>query len=292
MSRGPNPPSRAKAISYVMLNRQSNREVRKVLVSVSLGEKEPLESSPFMCIALVNFPLEFSPLFLNSFILFLILLSILSEPFFLGHGSQEDGGPIGYCGVASRREGRGARSTGFEFGSDCGAVCAKGCRSGQRGGSDCIRTSTGRDFGRGRPRDGRRQSTCDVVGGCDEVGVADFRRLESGGMDFSGGMIFLADGCRPIRRWQELKTLLLERFRLTQEGSTCEKFLAIRQEGTVYDYHRLFEALSSPLTDLSEEVLESTFINGLRADIWAEVRMMKPSGLPRIMEFAQRVEGP
>ena len=95
-----------------------------------------------------------------------------------------------------------------------------------------------------------------------------------------------ADGRRPICQWQELKTLLLECFGLTQEGSTCEKFLAIQQEGMVRDYRRLFEALSSPLTDLSEEVLESTFINGLRPDIRAKVRMMKPNGLPRIMEFA------
>ena len=87
-----------------------------------------------------------------------------------------------------------------------------------------------------------------------------------------------------------MKNLLLERFGLTQEGSTCEKFLAIRQEGTVWDYRCLFEALSSPLTGLSEDVLESTFINGLRLDTRSEVRMMKPSGLPRIMEFAQRVE--
>lgn len=36
--------------------------------------------------------------------------------------------------------------------------------------------------------------------------------------------------------------------------------------------------------------MESTFVNGLRPDIRAEVRMMKSSRLARIMEFAQRVE--
>lgn len=99
-----------------------------------------------------------------------------------------------------------------------------------------------------------------------------------------------ANGRRPICYWQDLKNLLLERLVLTQQGSTCEKFLVIRQEGTVPDYHCLFEALSSPLTGLSEDVLESTFIKGLRPDIRVQVRMMKPSGLPQIMEFAQRVE--
>ena len=56
------------------------------------------------------------------------------------------------------------------------------------------------------------------------------------------------------------------------------------------NYCRQFEALSSPLTDLSDDVLESTFINELLSDIRVEVRMMKLSGLARIMEFTQRVE--
>lgn len=36
--------------------------------------------------------------------------------------------------------------------------------------------------------------------------------------------------------------------------------------------------------------MESTFINGLKPEVQAEVRMLKPSGLGRIMERAQRVE--
>ena len=37
-------------------------------------------------------------------------------------------------------------------------------------------------------------------------------------------------------------------------------------------------------------MMDSTFINGLRPNIRAEVRMFKSNGLSRIMEFAQRVE--
>lgn len=36
--------------------------------------------------------------------------------------------------------------------------------------------------------------------------------------------------------------------------------------------------------------MESTFINGLKPEVRAEVRMLKPSGLGRIMELAQQVE--
>lgn len=85
--------------------------------------------------------------------------------------------------------------------------------------------------------------------------LGDAEKLEAAAVSMEGEALNWfqwADGRRPIRRWPELKTLMLERFGLTQKGSTCEKFLTIRQEGTVRDYRRQFEALSSPLTDLSE----------------------------------------
>ena len=36
--------------------------------------------------------------------------------------------------------------------------------------------------------------------------------------------------------WENLKRRMLLRFRLTQEGSLCEQFLAVRQEGIVAAY--------------------------------------------------------
>lgn len=39
-----------------------------------------------------------------------------------------------------------------------------------------------------------------------------------------------------MQTWGEIKANLLDRFGLTQEGSVCEKFLAIRQERTVREY--------------------------------------------------------
>ena len=48
--------------------------------------------------------------------------------------------------------------------------------------------------------------------------------------------------------------------------------------------------LASPLQDVLEQVMGSTFINGLKPEVQAEVRMLKTSGLGCIMELAQRVE--
>ena len=67
--------------------------------------------------------------------------------------------------------------------------------------------------------------------------------------------------------WDELKSCLLDRFRLSYEGSQCERFLVMRQEGSVREFRQAFEALAFALPGLSEHVLEGVFINGLRLEI-------------------------
>ena len=44
------------------------------------------------------------------------------------------------------------------------------------------------------------------------------------------------------------------------------------------------------MTAMLEQLLEGHFINGLKLEMRAEVRLMKPTGLGRVMEVAQRVE--
>lgn len=83
---------------------------------------------------------------------------------------------------------------------------------------------------------------------------------------------------------------MLLRFRSTQEGSLCEKILAVKQEGSVAEFRRTFKTLAAPVVGLTEEVLESTFINGLKPEIKVEVRLLSPIGLGQLMEVAQKVE--
>ena len=84
--------------------------------------------------------------------------------------------------------------------------------------------------------------------------------------------------------------MLRSRFRPTQEGSVEERFLALRQRGTVLDYRQSFEALASPLEYLPEAVLERHFINGLHPEIKAELRVLRPRSLEQMMDMAQRIE--
>lgn len=49
------------------------------------------------------------------------------------------------------------------------------------------------------------------------------------------------------------------------------RFLAIRQEGSVANFIKKFVSYSTPLTNMAEDVLESTFLNGLKPPIRAAV---------------------
>ena len=90
--------------------------------------------------------------------------------------------------------------------------------------------------------------------------------------------------------WENLKRRLLLCFRPTQEGSLCEQFLAVWQQGTVATYRQEFEILATPLKGISEEVMESTFMNGLLPEIRAELRLLQPYELGHLMEMAQQVK--
>ncbi|XP_052185288.1 uncharacterized protein LOC127796925 [Diospyros lotus] len=95
---------------------------------------------------------------------------------------------------------------------------------------------------------------------------------------------------RRVRSWEDFKFLIRNRFRPTQEGSIEERFLALRQKGTVKEYRQCFEALASPLENLPEAMLDGHFINGLQPDIKAELRVLRPRGLEQMIDLAQRIE--
>ena len=79
-----------------------------------------------------------------------------------------------------------------------------------------------------------------------------------------------------IQSWVEFKGRLLDRFRHTKDGTLSKQFLSLRQEGSVRDYLLMFELLATTLEDMPKHVQESGFINGLKSEIKANVRMMKP----------------
>lgn len=124
--------------------------------------------------------------------------------------------------------------------------------------------------------------------------LSDWEKIEASAICFEGEPLAWyqwEDGCQVIRSWEELKCWLLERFHPSQDGSILEKFLPLKQEGTIKEHRRRLEVLADPLPEISDDVMEVKFINELKAPIRAEVRILKPRGLSHIMELAKRVEG-
>ncbi|XP_022878938.1 uncharacterized protein LOC111396702 [Olea europaea var. sylvestris] len=123
--------------------------------------------------------------------------------------------------------------------------------------------------------------------------LTELENLETAGLCFEEGALSWyqwEQKRRGVRSWEELKGLLRARVRSTLEGTTEERFLALRQEGSVMNYRHSFETLATPICDVSEAILEGHFINELSPEIKAEVRMLQPKGLEQIMELAQRIE--
>ena len=88
--------------------------------------------------------------------------------------------------------------------------------------------------------------------------------------------------------WLDLKRRLLEQFRSICEGSLYGRFFAIKQTSTVEEYRNLFDRLVVPLIDLSNKVMEETFMNRLFPWIRAKVEFSEPVGLPQMMCWHKR----
>lgn len=95
---------------------------------------------------------------------------------------------------------------------------------------------------------------------------------------------------RPIESWEQVKRLLRRQFRSQSNGTLQEQWLAHRQGGTVSDYRLKFIELLAPLDNVSEELSLGQFLNGLREDIKAEVRLLCPLTVDHAMELAHMVE--
>ncbi|GKD29351.1 hypothetical protein Tco_1240129 [Tanacetum coccineum] len=80
----------------------------------------------------------------------------------------------------------------------------------------------------------------------------------------------------------KIQKATVNQFQQSQQGDPVEQFLSINQTGTTREYVALFEKL----VGISEEVVEATFIKGLKSDLRETMRVMKTEGLSHAMELA------
>ncbi|KAF4369344.1 hypothetical protein F8388_019569 [Cannabis sativa] len=93
-----------------------------------------------------------------------------------------------------------------------------------------------------------------------------------------------------IRSWEELKGMLIHRFRSAHEGPVYDRFFSLRQTETVQDYRRKFESLAAAMGTMGDQGLQAAFVNGLRMDIQGPLRLLHPNGLIRAMKLAESIE--
>ncbi|XP_024030288.1 uncharacterized protein LOC112094195 [Morus notabilis] len=98
------------------------------------------------------------------------------------------------------------------------------------------------------------------------------------------------DAQEPFTSWRELRTAIIQRFSHAREGDPTERLMALRQTGGVAEYRDTFEALAASMRGVFEPIFKGAFLNGLREDIRAEVRMHRPINLLEAMDLAQQVE--
>ncbi|XP_024027186.1 uncharacterized protein K02A2.6-like [Morus notabilis] len=90
--------------------------------------------------------------------------------------------------------------------------------------------------------------------------------------------------------WRDLRTAILHRFSRSGEGDPTERLMALRQSGTVAEFRDSFEALAAPMRGIPESVFKGAFLNGLREDIRAEVKLHRLINLQEVMDLAQQIE--
>lgn len=83
---------------------------------------------------------------------------------------------------------------------------------------------------------------------------------------------------------------ILRQFRSINGGSLYKQWLVTNHITTVNEYRRKFIGIAAPLEQVSEDMLLGHFINGLKEEIKAKVRLIYPVGIEQAMELAVRVE--
>lgn len=96
---------------------------------------------------------------------------------------------------------------------------------------------------------------------------------------------------RPVTRWGELKQGVIKRFHATGVGDNYECLAGLKRSGTMLEFREMFEMISATLNNVTEETLMGMYMNGLKEEIKAEVRVLKPKSLNDLMNIASTVEG-
>lgn len=94
----------------------------------------------------------------------------------------------------------------------------------------------------------------------------------------------------PLRTWGDFKNSVIRRFHPESLHNPLGPLLGLRQEGTVMEYREKFELLVAPLAREDRVLLEDIFLNGLKEEIKAEIKLYGYDDLSSLMDRALLLE--
>lgn len=94
----------------------------------------------------------------------------------------------------------------------------------------------------------------------------------------------------PLRTWEEFKVAVLRRFQPGLLHNPMGPLLRLRQKGSVVEYMEKFEMLVAPLRRKERIMLDSIFMNGLKEEIEAELKLHESQSLADLMDRALLIE--
>ncbi|GAU48626.1 hypothetical protein TSUD_405850 [Trifolium subterraneum] len=94
----------------------------------------------------------------------------------------------------------------------------------------------------------------------------------------------------PLRNWEEFKVAVLKRFQPGLLNNPLGPLLSLRQKSSVMEYRDKFEQLVAPLRRDDRVMLDSIFLNGLKEEIQAELKLYESHDLTELMDRALLIE--
>ncbi|XP_019459980.1 PREDICTED: uncharacterized protein LOC109359744 [Lupinus angustifolius] len=96
--------------------------------------------------------------------------------------------------------------------------------------------------------------------------------------------------CNPHPSWEGFKIAVVRRFQPSMVQNPFEQLLALRQTGTMEEYVEEFEKYVGALREIDPEFVKGIFLNGLKEEVKAEVKLYEHPNLTEVIHKALMVE--
>ena len=90
--------------------------------------------------------------------------------------------------------------------------------------------------------------------------------------------------------WQEFKDAVLKRFQPGVSRNPVGPLLSLKQTGSVMEYRKAFELVSSSRREVDREIIMGIFVAGLRPELQAELKVGDYMTLSALMDRAMVLE--